>query len=60
MHQNPSGWEGLFENLPFARHCLPRWPLPSIAEELLAFGKQMHRLVYPLTYGPDGRPSVLA
>ena len=36
MDQNPSGWPGLFENLPFARHCLPRWPLPSIAEELCA------------------------
>ena len=37
MDQNPSGWPGLFENLPFARQCLPRWPLPSIAEELCAY-----------------------
>ena len=28
--------------------------------ELLAFGKQMRALVYPLTYGADGRPSVSA
>ena len=29
-------------------------------EELMAFGKQMWSLVYPLTYGPDGKPSVSA
>jgi hypothetical protein len=28
--------------------------------ELLAFGKQMRELVYPLTYGSDGKPSVSA
>lgn len=28
--------------------------------ELVAFGKQMRALVYPLTYGPDGQPSVSA
>lgn len=29
-------------------------------DELLTFGKEMHRLVYPLTYGPDGKPQVSA
>lgn len=29
-------------------------------DELLAFGKQMRGLVYPLTYGADGKPSVSA
>ena len=29
-------------------------------DELLAFGKQMRSLVYPLTYGADGKPSVSA
>jgi hypothetical protein len=28
--------------------------------ELLAFGRQMRSLVYPLTYGSDGKPSVSA
>jgi len=28
--------------------------------ELLAFGKQMHELCYPLTYEGDGKPSVSA
>ena len=28
--------------------------------ELLAFGKQMHELCYPLTYVGDGKPSVPA
>jgi hypothetical protein len=28
--------------------------------DLLAFGKQMRELVYPLTYGSDGKPSVSA
>jgi hypothetical protein len=28
--------------------------------ELLAFGKRMHVLVYPLTYKGDGKPSVSA
>ena len=28
--------------------------------ELLKFGKQMHALCYPRTYGPDGKPSVSA
>jgi hypothetical protein len=28
--------------------------------ELIAFGKQMRGLVYPLTYGGDGKPSVSA
>ena len=28
--------------------------------ELLAFGKQMHELVYPLTYDGDGKPNVSA
>ena len=27
---------------------------------LLAFGKQMHALCYPLTYARDGKPSVSA
>lgn len=29
-------------------------------DELLRFGREMHRLVYPLTYGADGKPSVSA
>jgi hypothetical protein len=29
-------------------------------EELVKFGKQMGELVYPLTYGSDGKPSVSA
>jgi hypothetical protein len=29
-------------------------------DELLAFGQQMRDLVYPLTYGADGKPSVSA
>ena len=29
-------------------------------EELLMFGKQMRQLVYPLTYGFDGKPTVSA
>jgi hypothetical protein len=28
--------------------------------ELLAFGNQMHHLVYPLTYDGDGKPSASA
>jgi len=28
--------------------------------ELLAFGKEMRGLVYPLTYGFDGKPTVAA
>ena len=28
--------------------------------ELVAFGKQMHELVYPLRYGSDGKPLVCA
>jgi hypothetical protein len=28
--------------------------------DLLAFGEQMRQLVYPLRYGPDGKPSVSA
>lgn len=28
--------------------------------ELLAFGRQMRSLVYPLTYGADGKPQVSA
>ncbi len=28
--------------------------------ELIAFGKETRALVYPLTYGPDGKPSVSA
>jgi hypothetical protein len=28
--------------------------------ELVAFGKEMRGLVYPLTYGGDGKPSVSA
>jgi hypothetical protein len=28
--------------------------------ELLAFGKQMHELVYPLSHGPDGKSVVCA
>ena len=28
--------------------------------ELLAFGRQMHDLVYPLSYGGDGKPQVSA
>lgn len=28
--------------------------------ELLAFGKQMHELVYPITFGGDGKPQVSA
>jgi hypothetical protein len=29
-------------------------------DELLRFGKQIHDLVYPLTYGANGKPSVSA
>lgn len=29
-------------------------------DDLLRFGQQMHDLVYPLTYGPDRKPSVSA
>jgi hypothetical protein len=28
--------------------------------DLLAFGKQMHKLCYPLTYDGEGKPSVSA
>lgn len=38
-----------------------RLRLQSMSDaELLAFGKQMRNLVYPLTYGADGKPSVSA
>jgi hypothetical protein len=29
-------------------------------DELLSFGQQLRDLVYPLTYGADGKPSVSA
>lgn len=29
-------------------------------DELVKFGREMRRLVYPLTYGADGKPSLSA
>ena len=51
--EDPSNALGICVDLDALRVRLERMS----DEELLVFGKQMHKLVYPLTYDGDGKPS---
>ena len=54
--QDPSNVLGIHADLDTLRARLH-----SMSDaESTAFGKQMHELVYPLTYGSNGKPSVSA
>jgi len=54
--EDPSNALGIHVDLDALRARLERMS----DEELLAFGKQMHKLCYLLTYDGDGKPSVSA
>jgi len=54
--QGPSNALGVSVDLVALRERLQRMS----HDELVAFGKRMRNLVYPLTYDHDGKPSVSA
>ncbi|MGD1210939.1 MAG: hypothetical protein ABR973_06230 [Candidatus Acidiferrales bacterium] len=47
---------GVAREMPFDLDALHERLRQMTDAELLSFGKEMHALVYPLSYGFDGRP----